>query len=270
MRRPRLVLAISEWPQEDQLRWNERIAGDLIFGPKGRNRLSPHTMDGRRQSYGRMLGFLKAEYPERLSLPLSERIDLPMLRHYADEMQKSCRETTIAIELERIYFVVRTLAPETDFRWLLDVARRVEAQATRLTHRYVTSSDLYALGLELMDRADLRERLAGRVPVRRALLFRDGLIIAALAEAPIRRGAFSALQLETHVRKTGVSWWIDVPGHLTKTKTPQSYCLSQRLSTYMDTYVRLVRPNFPGASQHLGFWPTWGRPMSARAISNQI
>ena len=54
-----------------------------------------------------------------------------------------------------LQFALRYICPGEDWSWLLKIAKRIATQAKRKPekHHLVTSETLYALGIELMDRA---------------------------------------------------------------------------------------------------------------------
>ena len=135
-----------------------------------------------------------------------------------------------------------------------------------MKHPQALSSDLYAIGLRLMDRALAKASALGRLTKSCAVRYRDGLLIATLAEAPMRRGAFSRLQVGEHVIRVGQRWYLTVPAEFTKTKTAQEYELSDRLSRYMSIYLEQIRCEFPGADRHDSLWPYEGRAMTDKMI----
>jgi hypothetical protein len=75
------------------------------------------------------------------------------------------------------------LCPGADPLWLQSIAKRLATQAAAKPGRahLVTSNQLYALGMKLMEDADQKD-VIGKLD---AFQYRDGLIIALLALIPL-------------------------------------------------------------------------------------
>src|SRR5437016_14380711 len=84
---------------------------------------------------------------------------------------------------------LRFICPTSDWSWLLAISKRIEHQAPPRPERHhlVTSDRLYALGIELMDRA-MADAFGFAEPSKaQAFAYRHGSIIAILAPIPLRR-----------------------------------------------------------------------------------
>ena len=86
----------------------------------------------------------------------------------------------------------------------------------------MTSDRLYALGIELMDRAVADAGAAERIRTSHAFQYRDGLVIAFLAAVPLRSRTLAALRVGRHLIKVGIfgssTYLLQIPrpdGHLT-------------------------------------------------------
>jgi integrase/recombinase XerD len=263
-------LPFEEWPSEDRKLWSAAFDGTDIFADQAAAGLAPSTVYGRRAAYSLFLGFLQTVAPELLASRPAERVTIRLIEDYVGYLRQNCRDTTVVIELERLFFVIRTFFPDSDWAWLYRICRRIARDAKPIKHQEIMSPQLYSIGLSLMDSALVKAKRAGHLSKPTAIRFRDGLLIALLIEAPVRRGALSRLRIDEHVEKHAARWWVIVPGKLTKTGVPQDFQLSPRLSAYMDTYLEKIRPAFPGASSHSGLWPYLGRPMTDRMIWRRV
>lgn len=264
------AMPFDAWPLLDRERFVGAFEGNDLFDSGPGSSLAPTTKYGRKADYGQWMGFLAHIFPETLKLPPGERVDQKRVEDYVDYLRQNCRETTIAHRLGRLFYTIRFICPDGDWQWLYRVSRRIAAKAVPIKHRQVLSSDLYALGLRMMDRALIKANALGRMTKSCAVSYRDGLLIATLVEAPIRRGAFSRLLIGDHMMKVGQRWCLTVPAENTKTKTAQEYELSDRLSRYMDIYLEQVRLEFPGAAGDSSLWPHEGRPMTDKMIRRRI
>lgn len=264
------AMSFEAWPPQDKELFQRAFEGIDLFDSGPGSSLAPATKYGRKTDYGQWVGFLAHIYPETLELPPWDRVDHRRVEDYVGYLRQNCRETTIAHRLARLFYTIRLMSPGRDWQWLYRISRRIAAKAVPIKHRQVLSSDLYALGLRLMDRALIKANALGRLTKSCAVAYRDGLLIATLVEAPIRRGAFSRLLVGDHMMKVGQRWCLTVPAENTKTKMEQEYELSDRLSRYMDIYLDQVRLEFPGAVQHSGLWPYEGRPMTDKMIRRRV
>jgi len=268
--RVNMGLPFEGWPSEDRKLWSAAFHGTDIFADKAAAGLAPSTVYGRRAAYSLFLGFLQTVAPELLASRSAERVTISLIEVYVGYLRQNCRETTVVIELERLFFVIRTFFPDRDWAWLYRICRRIARDAKPIKHQEIMSPQLYRLGLSLMDSALVKTQRAGHLSKSTAIRFRDGLLIALLIQAPMRRGALSRLRIDQHLEKHASRWWIIVPGKLTKTGVPQDFQLSLRLSVYVDAYLDKIRPAFPGASIHTSLWPYLGRPMTDRMIWRRI
>ncbi|MER8601016.1 site-specific integrase [Mesorhizobium sp. M1339] len=261
-------MPFDDWPVRDRQLFARAFENVDIFerGPA----LAPSTKYGRKSDYGRWLGFLFQAFPEALEQAPQERVDQSRVEDYVAYLRQNCRDTTVAHCLGRLFYTVRAMCPDHDFQWLYRTMRLIAVKAEPIKHPQVLSSDLYPIGFRLMDRAMVKAKALGRLTKSSAMAYRDGLLIATLVEAPMRRGPFSRLTTDDHIVRVGAQWCLAVPAELTKTKTAQEYQLSERLSAYVDTYLGRIRLAFPGADTHNGLWPYEGRPMTDKMIRRRI
>lgn len=208
--------------------------------------------------------------PEGLDLSAPDRITRSRIEDYVAYLRENCRDTTIAHQLGRLFYVACAMYPDRDWDWLYRIGRRIARQAEPLKHPTVLSSDLYTLGLRLIDKAKAKAERAARITKSAAMMYRDGLLIATLVEAPMRRRAFSQLQIGKHMHRIGALWVITVPEDLTKTRRFQEYSLSERLTEATDIYLDRFRLAFPGAETHDWLWAYVGRAMTDKMIRRRI
>jgi integrase len=99
--------------------------------------------------------------------------------------------------------------------------------------------DLIALGERLMDEA---EAATARSATRRAIRYRDGLLIALLAYRPVRRKNLAMMRLGRHLIKAGGRWRIVFAAEETKTRVPYEAVLPAALGPRLERYLDLHRP----------------------------
>jgi integrase len=264
-------LPFQTWPAADQALWEAaiRASGDP-FSESGRaSYFTSETRRAFRSSYGTFLRFLSAKHPERLARSPSTRVDRDIAMQYVEWRRPTCGTATIATGLDRLRLAISYMCPGANVSWLLPIAKRLAVQAAPKPARLhlVTSDQLYALGIELMDNPEP----PGSVHKGDAFRYRDGLIIALLAVAPLRRGTLAALRVGEHLLKSGDLWVLEIPAKDMKTRQSLDFLLSGPLSARIDRYLAEFRGAIPGATEHNGLWPSnKGRPMDGGAIYARV
>jgi integrase len=264
------ALPFQTWPPADQALWETafRASDDPFSESRRSSHLTGETRRALRSSYGTFLRFLSVKHPERLATSPSTRIDREIAMEYVEWRRPMCGAATIATGLDRLRLAINYMCPGADISWLLPMAKRLAAQAAPKPARLhlVTSDQLYALGIELMDDAEPSASVQGD-----AFRYRDGLIIALLAVAPLRRGTLAALRVGEHLLKSGDLWVLEIPAKDMKTRQSLDFLLSGPLSSRIDTYLAEFRDAIPGATRHSGLWPSnKGRPMDGGAIYARV
>jgi integrase/recombinase XerD len=198
-----------------------------------------------------------------------QRVDRRTVADYVEWRRKSCDDAMIAVELDRLRGALRLICPGIDWSWLLTLTKRIAAAAPHKPKKYhlETSEQLYALGIQLMDRASADAEALKRVSKAHALQYRDGLVIALAALIPMRRRTLVALRIGKHLVKNGDLWELVIPAEDTKTRRPLDYPISKELCARIDLYLKWFRSCLPGAHTHTGLWASnKQRPISAVAI----
>jgi integrase len=273
-RKPRIYLPFDSWPAEDQARWQAAFkAGDPFDGSGPGSHLAEATRRNVWISYARFLGFLSANRQNLLHLRPEARIDPLIVADYVAWRRRSCGYGMVAVDLDCLRGALRLICPGDDWSWLLVLAKRIKAAAPRKPRKYhlVTSEQLYALGIQLMDQAIAGADYAKRISKAHAFEYRDGLIIALLALIPLRSRTLVALRIGNQLVKTGDLWALDIPAADTKTRRSLDYPISKELCTRINLYLKQFRRRIPGADMHTGLWASnKRRPMSAIAIYNAV
>jgi integrase/recombinase XerD len=274
-RAPKIQLNFADWPKEDRKCWTAaNKAGADPFddcGPAAH--LAEPSRRALQASYGRFLGFIAAKHPDLLDRPPDDRLDRKIIADYVAFRQPSCSESGIATDLHHLRLALRFICPATDWRWLAIITKRIAANAKPKSkkHHLVTSEMLYALGIELMDRAVANATEVAKVSKAAAFDYRNGLIIALLACVPSRRRTLAAQRIGQQLVKSGDLWALDIPVEDLKGRRPLDYPISFELSRRIDVYLDQFRYRIPGATAHDGLWPSnKGRPMDAGTIYDAV
>ncbi len=257
------------WPHADQAAWAKAIATADIFSERSRcGRWRDATWRSVAAGYTRWLKHVGAR--GSLKGTPAERVTPESVADFVAALKRTTTPWSQCGYMYRLYYALMIMAPEQDWTWLNDIAVSLQrvARATRRTDHVVPADQLYGLGRNLMERA---EKDPDHQPIKKALLYRDGLMIALLAARPIRRKNLSGLRLGKQITKAGALWILCLQDHETKTRRAFELSLPPDLTLPIDRYLDRYRPRFFGASKHDGFWPTHrGTPLDARGMYKVI
>ncbi|RYG96099.1 MAG: site-specific integrase [Alphaproteobacteria bacterium] len=262
-------VTLAAWPQADKILYDGLCRTGEVSRGKWSD-LTDRSISSRRYGYRLWLGFLAEHHPASFNIAPGDRVTLERIREYVTALRRNCTETTVAVTLQRLHLTIRDFAPEVNWDWLYRIERRIARKAVPLKKSHARSSDLFRCGLDLMDRAASEATVFKRILLRHAERFRDGLMIALLAEAPMRRGTLHQLRIHDHVVKDNGRWQIVVAADMVKTRVEQDYEVSEMLGSYLERYVHEFRPVFENSDGHLGMWPYGERPMTDKMIRRYL
>lgn len=264
-------LPFTAWPAGDQHRFQQLSETHQdIFAEAPWAGLSKISVQNRRYGYGKWLGFLASNHDQLLDRPLEERVSPTMIEDYVVALRRNCSETAVAIALQHLHLTLKAISPKGSWDWIYRIERRIACGAVRARKLPVMTSDTYRLGLGLMEDARVRAWRRPAVLLQDAERFRDGLMIALLSVAPMRRAAFSQLTLDDHVLKIAGQWRVYLRAEMVKTDEPQDFDIPELLGGYLDDYVAFFRPIFRNAECHAGLWPFGDRPMTDKMVRRYI
>ena len=211
---------------------------------------------------------MASRHADLLARPPAARLDR-VAEIYVAWRRTTCSDAALANDLHLLRRALGYMCPGSDWAWLLPIAKRTAARAQPKPPRLhlVSSDQLYALGIELMDEADKSDRIRKAD----AFQYRDGLIIALLAVIPLRRRTLAALRIDDNLVKSGDLWVLDIAAKDTKTRRALDYPLAAILSARIDVYLERFRGRIPGAADHTGLWPSnLARPMTGGSIYDAV
>ena len=135
------------------------------------------------------------------------------------------------------------MAPEANRDWVAQLCRALEAKGRRPVREKIPRlrpiGELAALGERLMDEAESVAEWPAR---RRAVLFRDALMIALLAYRPVRLKNLAMMRLGLHLVKASGSWQILFAAHETKTHVRYEATVPSALAARLERYLDIYRP----------------------------
>jgi integrase/recombinase XerD len=249
----RKLLPYDQWPLTDQQAWKDATRSCDIFTDGG---VGSHWSDGSKKTirygYSRWLGYLILEEPCTLSMAPANRVAPERLKRYIDHLQGSITPAGTHNYVKHLYDAIHAMAPEDDWRWLRELAHRLGILVTPRNKRprMVSSHKLAELGCRLMAAAEDDDSK----DIERAILYRDGLMIAMLALRPIRRRNLSGIRIGVNLLFGPTGYRLRFEPHETKTHTLVEHPLPDWLVAPINRYLDFYRPLFPGALDHDGLW----------------
>jgi site-specific recombinase XerD len=134
--------------------------------------------------------------------------------------------------------------------------------------RLVPATTVLELGRQLMQRAEESSSLPSH---RRALLFRDGLMICVLSACPVRARNIAALSVGTSLQRRGDVWWVCFGSGETKNGRPFEVPLPETYTEAIERYLQHYRPHLlQRSAMPAAGGAVWisngGRPFTAKGV----
>ncbi len=255
MAAPRKHLAYANWPERDRRAWEALfVEGDLFDDRGAACHWRPTTRRSNATHYARWLTWLEDKGALDPSVSPADRVSEERITAFGRDLMSRKTPRTVATSLIGLKCVIKRMAPEQDWRWLMDLTNRLDSWALpSVDHRNrILPADrilrrcLSELDLLLPDPAP-RSRAAQR--------YRDILMIALLTVWPLRIRNFAALRFGEHVQLVGTEWRLEVPGAQTKTSQPVRLVLPELLRPEFEHYLAVVRPALRRPPHPADLWP---------------
>lgn len=197
---------------------------------------------------------------------------------YVDDMRVAgLSSRTMATRVDGVRAVLTALSPGTATAWLMRGINTLRAEPSdrrRTQARMQHTARIVELGRSLMKQA-VEE--AGATPHQRAVLYRDGLIIAFMALAVPRLDTVSVMRLGQHLLHQKDGYRIAWSAREMKEERPHEAKLGPELSALLQRYLNEFRPVLAAQARPTRADPTtavWvnkrGGPLSSRGIYNLI
>ena len=237
------LLPVEDWPALDRALWEKSIEPKGLFESGGAGaEWSRHSRRKTGGGYGYFLSWLQTKGACDPDAGPADRVTRDRLAAYVAELRPKRAPYTVLCRVQELYDAMRAMAPEGDWEWLAQVYRALRAQVrpTRdKLSRLRPIGELVALGERMMDEAQSAPGWSAR---RRAVLYRDGLIIAVLTYRPVRLKNFASMRLGRHLTKVGGCWHIQFLAEETKSHVPYEAAFPSALVARLERYLDVHRP----------------------------
>jgi len=271
---PRHAVPLCDWPDADQAMWNMVIAeGDLLDGQGPGANWAPTTTNNTRKAYGYWLHWLgtKGFLSEPVDNPL-DRITPERIKSYIADMEEDAAPLTRFVYILDLLRFAEAASRCRNWQWFRRIKNRLWARATPFrdkASKIRDSSDLFELGLELMDEAPGIECRYN--PLQAEVQYRDGLMIALLAARPIRLKNLTAIEIGHHLTRIDGIYWLVFDAVEVKNHRHIEVPIPEVLAPYIDAYLHHHRPRLliGNVSDHL--WVSrFGDHVHGNTVRRQI
>ena len=275
----RRSMPVSEWPRADQACWAlaNQPQDPLDEGVGYAQRWRPATRKLTQEGYGYWLDWLARSGQLAVSGNPAERITRDRLRAYQEAMQDDgLAPYTVATRIQQVGNALRAIAPENDWVWLLRASSRLRSKATPVRDKRIgmqPAGDVEKLAYDMMHAAE-HDRFRSRV--ERAVLFRDGLLLAMLVARPLRRANITSIEIGLQLRRYGEHWRLCFGGREMKSRRHFECSVPEMLTPHVNRYIELHRPILLECSRRAlaltnALWISkQGTHMTSSAVAHQI
>jgi integrase/recombinase XerD len=174
---------------------------------------------------------------------VSDRATSETVVAFIEEELTRCSVRTVYMHVEDLMFLLRAMAPTKDWTWLDRIVLRLRARCNlgELKPRAgITAPQIYKWALTRMRQADAMD---GITDLRRATLYRDGLMVGVLIARPLRLRTFIAIELKRHLVARGDGFMLRFAPEDMKDKKAHEYALPRELVEPLQRYLKFHRPN---------------------------
>ncbi len=267
----RQCLPSEDWPTVDRELWACSLrGGDDLDDPACGASLSTGTLSKIIAGYGRWLGFLAYQRELDSEISPAARVTLVRVREYVRLMRAmGNRDHTVVGRMLDLRTALRIMMPEVDLGWLTapgGISLRSRLPMAKRPIEVPHSRVLFQWGLEMMETA-----MRTSAPVRRSILYRDGLLIAILAARAPRLRSITALRVGRHIIRQDGRFRMLLDPEDVKTKRPIEADLPASLTPYLERYLSVERTKLLAGQQHDWLWVNWdGNRLDRRGIDKRI
>ncbi len=261
----------AAWPALDRHAWAEARAGgdDPLEDPGLAAHWAPGTTEHTAYCYGAWLAWLAAEGELYAEASPVERITRERARRYLAWLRSALAPGTVATMMTRLKEAVRIMAPEAEIGWLRAGAARLHRMAVPVRNklpRLVEVDRLVTAGFAVMAQAEA----ASLPPRRRALLYRDGLVLAFLALRPVRVSNLAAMRLDQHIVRDGETIHVRFSAGEVKNRRPLEFSWPTCLLDPFHTYLEVHRPALLADTETPVLWLGRKGPLTVSGITQVI
>lgn len=238
-------LPVDRWPSLDQAKWRQALVADPLSddGGGGGADWRESTRGLIESKYGAWLSWLLEKGELREDASPASRATRPQVRNYLDALEReSLSDYSRASRLQCLADALRVMEPQADTTFIGRAASRISRTAKRtrdVRSRLRSPREVLSVGLDLMHLAQGEGNLSAE---QRALLFRDGLLIALWVYRPLRIANLGTIQLGKNLSRRGRGYQLEFGSAEMKAVRPFSCTWPKALLPALAEYLETHRP----------------------------
>ena len=267
-----LVLKQKDWPEADRLAWYKLVSDGDIFDAAGPcSHWKPGTRKKRLQGYGQWLSFLMRTDRADLALPPAKRITRARVSAYIDECEMRLKPRSVEGLIGDLLYTVKNISPNEDWNWLRSAFNRLVLRSNGQTlppPAPITASEIFGWSLARMSEVSDDNSLSD---FRRAIRFRQALMIGLLISRPVRRRAFMSITVSEHLKRAGDGYLLCFKAEDMKDARAREFTLSSQLVEPLEIYLAHFRLRLLGIQQSEHLWINqYGKPITKDGYSREL
>lgn len=250
-----LVLKFKDWPSLDKSLWSSLFEeADLLEDTGQLSHWRSGSQQMLRQGYGQWLSFLARNHSEVLNTEPVTRFKSDLIDEYISECQLRLAPQTVFNLISDLCILVRAANADQELAWLHRIAKRLANRVDRVSLKKrvpLTAGQIFNWSLGRLEEVRDDPLLSDK---KRAIHFRDALIIGFLIARPVRKRAFLAMNINTHLVVRGEGFSLHYPAEDMKDGRARDYPFPEKLTAPMNEYLEVHRPLLCGDKKESGLW----------------
>ena len=270
---------VEEWPPGCQQQWHAAFdEADLFSKTKPATQWRKATIRKVCCGIGSLISWMAYQGNLDAYCDIIDLVTRDNISGFVVEMRKAgYASNTVFSHVQEVHMAAMVMDPVQDWSWLLNAVKKVRTKAkpvrSKLT-RLQPAQKLDRLGRKLMDEAQSNTKLT---PYKRALMFRDGLMIATLIHRPLRLGNFASIDIGGRLTFFSKSAMRSFAADEMKGKRPFEAHFPPKYLGALKTYLDIYRPyllslKHEDAPEHTnGLWiSNEGRQLADQSLRKAI
>ena len=238
------ALKLELWPPACREAWDEaRLDPGLFEDAKPAADWRPATVTKTRKGFGVYLHWLAQNgWLDDGAAPVDLVCTARAKAYQSALVEIGAAPLTVYNRLQELHMAISVIAPDTDWSWLSKAVKRLRSSAYTVRHKLSHMQPVHLLaelGSELMTRA---ASSASLTTYKRALMYRDGLMIGLLARRPFRLKNFTDLTLDASLVLEDENGSLIFSREETKGKRAIELPFPRLLWRELQTYLNVYRP----------------------------
>jgi integrase/recombinase XerD len=272
-------IPVDQWPLACQQQWQAACTeADIFQKRKPATQWRKATIRKNVCGLGSLISWIIHTQNFRSNADVSEIVIRDHIAGFVKELREAdYASNTIFNHVQGIHDCAKVMDPTQDWSWLLNAVKKLRSKAKPTRNklkRLQPAQKLDLLGCKLMDEAETNAKLTF---YKRALMFRDGLMISLLIHRPLRLGNFASVDIGGRLTLYAKSAVFSFPAEEMKSKRPFEAHFPKKYVSALTVYLEVYRPYLlslrheDAPADVSGLWVSnEGRQLADQSLRNAI